>query len=156
MKIFFLKDYKRLVSQNQRVRNDFFGYRRYQSLAKHSKPFVRKHHQCPDYEGKKIILAGWTALGISGTSTIGLVGFFDGSIDPFNDIDPFDQREVDFNITLVGNCISREYVEKERVFAATNDDDMTMNSYLGSLEVMTQQKKRKMLKKLKTIKLNLM
>ena len=101
-------------------------------------------------------MAGWTALGISGTSTIGLVGLIDGSIDPFNDIDPFDQREVDFNITLVGNCISKEYVEKERVFAATNDDDMTMNSYLGSLEVMTQQKKRKMLKKLKTIKLNLM
>ena len=43
MKILYLKDYKWLLSQNQRVRNDFFGYRRYETLAKHIKPFFTKH-----------------------------------------------------------------------------------------------------------------
>ena len=37
-----LKGYKWLLSQNQRVRNDFFGYRWYWTLAKHIKPFLRK------------------------------------------------------------------------------------------------------------------
>ena len=31
------------MSQNQRVRNDFFGYRRYEVLAKHIKPFLKKN-----------------------------------------------------------------------------------------------------------------
>ena len=43
MKILYLKGYKRLLSQNQHVRNDFFGYRRYEALAKHTKPFLKKH-----------------------------------------------------------------------------------------------------------------
>ena len=86
----------------------------------------------------------------------GLSGFSGGSIDPFHDIDPFDQAEANFNITPVVNCTSEEYVEEERVFAATDDDDdddddnddddddddiMTVNSYLGPLQVMTNKKK---------------
>ena len=39
----YLKGYKWLLSQNQRVRNDFSGYRRYEALAKHIKPFFTKH-----------------------------------------------------------------------------------------------------------------
>ena len=39
MKAYYLKDYKWFFSQNQRVRNDFSGYRRYEALAKHIKPF---------------------------------------------------------------------------------------------------------------------
>ena len=39
MKAYYLKDYKWFFSQNHRVRNDFFGYRRYEALAKHIKPF---------------------------------------------------------------------------------------------------------------------
>ena len=40
MKILYLKGYKWLLSQNQRVRKNFFGYRRYE--AKHIKPFFKK------------------------------------------------------------------------------------------------------------------
>ena len=42
MKILYLKGCKWTVPQNQRVRNDFFGYRRYEELAKHMKPFFKK------------------------------------------------------------------------------------------------------------------
>ena len=54
MKILYLKGYKWLLSQNQRVRIDFLGYRRYEALAKHIKPFFKKNikvkgRQCPDY-----------------------------------------------------------------------------------------------------------
>ena len=43
MKILYLKGYKWLLSQNQRVTNDFFGYRRYEAQAKHIEPFLKKH-----------------------------------------------------------------------------------------------------------------
>ena len=43
MKILYLKSNKWLLSQNQRVRNGVFGYRRYWALAKHIKPFIKKH-----------------------------------------------------------------------------------------------------------------
>ena len=53
MNILYLKVYKWLLSQNQRVRIDFLGYRRYEALAKHINPFLKKHkvkgRQCPDY-----------------------------------------------------------------------------------------------------------
>ena len=39
MKSLYLKGYKWLLSQNQRVRIDFLGYRQYEALAKHIKPF---------------------------------------------------------------------------------------------------------------------
>ena len=39
MKILYLKGYKWLLSQNQRVRIDFLVYTRYEVLAKHIKPF---------------------------------------------------------------------------------------------------------------------
>ena len=42
MKILYLKGYKWLLSENQRVRNDFFGYRRHEALAKHVKAFFKK------------------------------------------------------------------------------------------------------------------
>ena len=50
MKILYLKGCKWTLPQNQRVRNDFFGYRRYEELAKHTKPFLSnkvKGRQCP-------------------------------------------------------------------------------------------------------------
>ena len=57
MKILYLKGYKRLLSQNQRGRNDFFGNRQYWALAKQIKPFLKKNikakgRQCPDYHMK--------------------------------------------------------------------------------------------------------
>ena len=33
-----------------------------------------------------------------------------------------DKGEMDFNITSVANCASEEYVERERVFADTDDE----------------------------------
>ena len=46
MKILYLKGCKWLLSQKQRVRNDVFGYRRYETLAKH----IVKGSQCADYK----------------------------------------------------------------------------------------------------------
>ena len=50
MKILYLKGYKWLLLQNQRVRNDFSGNRRYEALAKHIKLFLEnikvKGRQC--------------------------------------------------------------------------------------------------------------
>ena len=43
MKVLYLKGYKWLLPQNKRVTNGFFGYRRYEALAKHVKPFLKKH-----------------------------------------------------------------------------------------------------------------
>ena len=53
MKILHLKGCKWLLSQNQRVRNYFFGYRRYVALGKHIKSFFKKNiklkgRQLPD------------------------------------------------------------------------------------------------------------
>ena len=42
MKILYLKGYKWLFSRNQRVRNDVFGFRQYEALVKHIKPFFKK------------------------------------------------------------------------------------------------------------------
>ena len=42
MKILYSKGYKCLLSQNQRARNDFFGYGQYEGLAKYSQTFLRK------------------------------------------------------------------------------------------------------------------
>ena len=41
MKTLYLKSCKWLLSQNQQVRNDVFGYRRYQVLVEHMKPFSK-------------------------------------------------------------------------------------------------------------------
>ena len=43
MKILYLKGYKWLLSQTQRVRIEFLGYIRYEALAKHINPFFKNH-----------------------------------------------------------------------------------------------------------------
>ena len=43
MKILYLKGYKWLLFQNQRVRFEISGYRQSEALAKHIKPFFTKH-----------------------------------------------------------------------------------------------------------------
>ena len=43
MKTLYLKGYKWLLSENQLVRIDFFGYRWYEAMVKHIKPFLKKH-----------------------------------------------------------------------------------------------------------------
>ena len=52
-----------------------------------------------------------------------MTGFSGSFVDPYYEIDPFDQEEVHFNFTSEVNCASEEYVEKERIFAAIDDDD---------------------------------
>ena len=42
MKFLYLIDYKWLLPQNQRVRVDFLGYKQYEALATHIKPFLKK------------------------------------------------------------------------------------------------------------------
>ena len=68
-------------------------------------------------------MAGWKASGISDALERGLAGFSDSFVDPYYEIDPFDQGEVHFNITSEVNRASEEDVEKERIFAAIDDDD---------------------------------
>ena len=54
MKTLYFKDYKWLLSLNKQIRNDFFGYRLFQALDKHFKPFLKdikvKIRYSPDYQ----------------------------------------------------------------------------------------------------------
>ena len=58
MKNLYLKGYKWLLSQNQRVRIDSLRYRRCKALAKYKRPFLKKikvkGRQCPDENVLKI------------------------------------------------------------------------------------------------------
>ena len=85
----------------------------------HAQWTIDVYNQLSSFDRQKIILTGWKASGISDYLTKGLAGFSGDSTDPFYHIHPFDQGEIDFNITSVVNCESEEYIE--RVFAATND-----------------------------------
>ena len=80
-------------------------------------------NQLSSFERKKVILAGWKASGISDALERGLAGFSGSFVDAYDEIDPFDQGEVHFNITSEVNCASEEYVEKEIIFAAFDDDN---------------------------------
>ena len=66
-----------------------------------------------------IILAGWRASRISAAAEDGLIGFL---IDPFNEIDPFDQT-IEINMISVVPAISEEYINKEKVFHDCDSDD---------------------------------
>ena len=68
-------------------------------------------------------MAEWKASGISDALERGLGGFSGRFVYPYYEIGPFDQGEVHFNITSEVNCASEEYVEKHRIFTATDDDD---------------------------------
>ena len=59
MKILYSKGYKCLLSQNQRVRNDFFGYRQYEGLAKYSQTFLRKTLRWKDTSARTIWRSGY-------------------------------------------------------------------------------------------------
>ena len=66
-------------------------------------------------------------------------------------IDPFDQGEVHFNIKSEVNCVSEEYViKKEHLLLSMMMMIMMKNSFLGPLAVVMIRKK-KMMKRLKTI-----
>ena len=97
-------------------------------------------------------MAGWKASGISDALGTGLAGFSGSFVDPYCEIDPFDQGEVHFNITSEVNCASEKYVEKEEYLLLSMMMMMIMmeNSFLGLLAVVMIQKK-KMMKRLKTI-----
>ena len=68
---------------------------------------------------KKIILAGWRASGISAAVEDGLISFL---INPFNEIDPFDQT-IEINMTSVVRPMCEEYINKEKVFHDYDSDD---------------------------------
>ena len=46
-----------------------------------------------------------------------------GFLDPFDDIDLFNQGEINFNMMSVVSVASKEYVEKEGVVTVHDDDD---------------------------------
>ena len=81
--------------------------------------------------GKDIILAGWRASETSAAVEDGLIGFL---IDPFNEIDPFDQI-IEINITSVVRLISEEYINKEIFF---HDFDSTMRFAIRKIQILTE------------------
>ena len=77
--------------------------------------------------------------------------FSDSFVDPYYEIDPFDQGEVHFNITSDVNNASEEHVEKkEYLLLSMVMMIMVENSFVEPLAVVMIQKK-KMMKRLKTI-----
>ena len=96
----------------------------------HAKWVIDVFNQLSSFEGKKVILAGWKASGISDALERGLAGFSGSFVDAYDKIDPFDQGEVHFNITSEVNCASEEYVEKEIIFAAFDDDNENDEEFL--------------------------
>ena len=69
--------------------------------------------------GKENILAVRRASQISVAVEDGLIGFL---IDPFNEINPFDQT-IEINMTSVVGLMSEEYFNKEKVFHDYNSDN---------------------------------
>ena len=89
------------------------------------------YNQLTSSHGKEIVLTGWRASGISATVEDGLIGFL---IDPFNEIDPFDQT-IEINITSVVRPMSEEYINKETVF---HDFDSTMSFAIRKIRISTE------------------
>ena len=54
MKILYLNCCKWLLFQNQQVRNDTFGYKRYEALVKYIKPFLKKTLKWKDVSARTI------------------------------------------------------------------------------------------------------
>ena len=77
------------------------------------------YNQLTSSRRKEIILAGWRALGISAAVEDRLTGFL---IDPFNEIDPFDQT-IEISMTSVVRPKHEEYINKEKVFHDYNSDN---------------------------------
>ena len=77
---------------------------------------------------------------------------FSGSfVDPYYEIDPFDQGEVHFNITSEVNCASvKNMLKKKEYLLLSMMMIMMENSFLGPLAIMNIQKKKRM-KRLKII-----
>ena len=99
----------------------------------HAKWAIDVFNQLSSFEEKKLILAGWNALGILNALESGLAGFSSSFIDLYYEIDPFDQEEVHFNFTSEVNCASEEYVDKKRIFGAIDDDDNDVEFLSGSI-----------------------
>ena len=76
-------------------------------------------NQLTSSHGKEITLAGWRASGISAAVEDDLVGFL---IDPFNEIDPFDQT-IEISMTSVVRPLSEERINKEKVYHDYDSDD---------------------------------
>ena len=68
---------------------------------------------------KEIILTDWRASEIFAAVEDGLIGSL---IDPFNEIDPFDQT-TEINMTSVVRPMFEEYINKIKVFHDYDSDD---------------------------------
>ena len=89
----------------------------------HAGWLIDAYNKLSSSDGKSLILSGWKAAGISEALEKGLAGFSRRILDPYSDIDPFDQEEIDFNITSIVTVPSEEYVEQERVINENDSDD---------------------------------
>ena len=102
----------------------------------HAGWMIDVYNRLSSLEGKQIILAGWKASGIADALEKGLSGFSCNVLDPYDDIDHFDQGEIGFSITSVVSAASEEYIEKERVVVSSDDqDDENDSEYIPNVVI---------------------
>ena len=86
-------------------------------------------------EGRKVILRGWKDAAITDAIAKGLIGFTGESMDPFHDLDPFDQVDIQIEITCTRSFSSEEYINPE-CEDESEDDDQYLPGALRNLFTM--------------------
>ena len=81
-------------------------------------------------EGRKVILGGWKDAAITDAIAKGLIGFTGESMDPFHDLDPFNQINIPIETTCTRSFSSEEYINTEREDESEDDDQ-----YLPGVDV---------------------
>ena len=100
----------------------------------HAGWLIETYNELSSDEGKQVIISGWRAAGITKAIERGLEGFSARHIDPFYDLDPFDQ-EIIFTETSFVSPPSEEYVELERVIQEfETEDDTNAREYLPGVD----------------------
>ena len=98
----------------------------------HANWLIDIYNDLSSAEGKKVILGGWKGSGITAALEKGLSGFTGEHMDPFYDLDPYDQGDVPF--TSGGPTSSDEYVNNEDN-GLVDDDAEDNEQYLPGVNV---------------------
>ena len=101
----------------------------------HAGWMIDSYNRLSSLDGKQIILAGWRASGITDALEKGLKEFSYNVLDPYDDIDHFDQGEIRFPITSVVSAASEEYIENERVIVSDDQDDVNFSEYNPNIAI---------------------
>ena len=101
----------------------------------HAGWMIDSYNRLSSLDGKQIILAGWRASGITDALEKGLKVFSYNVLDPYDDIDHFDQGEIRFPIISVVSAASEEYIENERVIVSDDQDDVNFSEYNPNITI---------------------